>query len=154
MLFNLIFLSGACISFAAAVAVIWSVLNNPGWKDWMNLLVGVPFGGLVGVSCGAMVAGSVIHIFIPSYLEGNASFLQVRVWNTWEGVWQCFKRTDVKVPCKQLKGAAFSIGQGGQTQLFILHSSGLAFGTGWSGSRMRAIQLKERVIHWLSGLSN
>ena len=148
---DLVFLTTACLGLGTALAVVWTVTLNPSDRsEWVRLAIGLPLGAWVGMSCLAIVTANLAHAVLPSRLEGDPSRLRVRLWNTWEGVWRGFRRIERIVPRDQIEGIAFSIAQGGDTHLFILHSSGLSFGTGWRGSRDRATRHKEALLAWMA----
>jgi len=151
LILDLVFLGIGALGLGAAIVGVWSVLqSSTDWNAWVKLLLGLPLGGCVGTYCVASVLADLIHVVVPSRLEGDPTQLQVRVWRTWTSVWQAFRRTELRVPRHQVKGVAFSTSQGWETQLFILHSSGLAFATGWCGSRAQAMVLKEALLRWIA----
>jgi hypothetical protein len=115
------------------------------------MLVGFLVGILLATFCSASLLQRLLHSVVPARLEGDASALRVRVWNTWEGLGDGFRRTDVLVPRDQVMGVSLSIGQWGDSQLFLLHSSGLAIGTGWSGTHADAVRLSEPILRWTAG---
>ena len=141
----------ACFGYGAALMTILSVRQDPSsLPAWAALLVGLSLGGLVGTVCAASVIQLLLHAIIPARLEGDESRLRVRVWNTWDGLLSGFRRTDVMVPGNQIEGVAFLTGRGGDSQLFLLHSSGLTFGTGWSGTKADAMRISEPLVRWLA----
>lgn len=89
------------------------------------------------------------HELAPSRLDGDASSLRVHIWRTEERYRDNFRRTDVLVPRDQIAGVVFGRGQGGQVMLHVLHSSGLAFDTGWRGLPAEAPPLREALLRWL-----
>ena len=114
------------------------------------MLVGSPVGILLATSCCAFLLQQLLHFVVPARLEGDATALRVRVWNTWDGLADGFRRTDVLVPRDHITGVVLSTSQTGQSQLFLLHRSGLAFGTGWSGERADAVRLSGPIVRWVA----
>jgi hypothetical protein len=145
------FLVFACFGYWAALMTVFSVRQDPSsLPGWAALLVGLSLGGLVGTYCTAVLVQLLLHAIIPARLEGDESRLRVRVWNIWDGLLPGFRRTDVMVPRDQFAGVAFLTGRGGESQLFLLHSSGLTFGTGWSGTKADAMRISEPLLRWLA----
>jgi hypothetical protein len=114
------------------------------------MLVGSLVGVFLATSCSAFLLQQLLHFVVPARLEGDASALRVRVWNTRDGLAAGFRRTDVLVPRDQVVGVALSTGRWGDAQLFLLHRSGLAFGTGWSGPRADAVRLSGPIVRWVA----
>jgi len=129
--------------------IIWFLRHGTsGLLAWAALLVSLPLGLFWGTYCLAALLQHLFRRFLPSRLEADQSTLHVRVWNTWEGLVSGFRRTDATVPRDQIVGVTFHTDQGGNSQLFIAHASGLAFGTGWSGTREEATRLAQPILCW------
>jgi hypothetical protein len=142
-----------CMAYGAAWAALWNVIASPsGWLGWAALIVGVLLGGFVGTFALAGLMQSVLRSVFPTYLEldGNQHVVRMNAWNTWEGAMSGFRRVKAMLPYNQLEGFALLTGQGGESQFFLLHRSGLACGTGWSGTRPKATELGKSLMHRLS----
>ncbi len=138
------------LGYGAAAAGTWSFVHSPSSPlAWISVLVGLLLGGLVGSYCLAALAQLVLHAMVPATLEGNDAGLRMRVWHTWHNLLDGFRRTDVLVPRDQISGVGFMTGQGGETLLFLVHSSGRPFGTGWSGDKETAERLGGQLVDWL-----
>lgn len=120
------------------------------WSGQLLVLLGLAVCGWIGVSCLAHAVQLLLHAVSPSRLEGDRLRLRVRVWNTWGGLWSGFRRTNALFPREKLRGAALTAGQGGQSQLFVVHASGQAFGTGWSGDEDEGRRLATSFLRWLA----
>lgn len=122
--------------------------------SWAQLLMGLLL-AYVGFRCLLAVLASILRARSPARLDGDDDMLRLSLWDTWggEGLWAPVRRIELRVPRADLRGVALSEGQGGppDTQLFLLHRSGLALGTGWSGEAEEAQALGERVVGWLEG---
>jgi hypothetical protein len=130
---------------------VWSATQTPPSSAlaWVAVVVGLSLGALVGTYFIGALAQVLLHALVPSYVSRNGSMVRVRVWHTWHGLWQGFRRTDVLVHRAQLRGVEFMVGQGGETQVFVVHVSGQSFGTGWRGSRKSAVSLGEELLAWI-----
>jgi hypothetical protein len=134
---------------------IFAVYERPGALfSWVQLLMGLLL-SYVGLACLVVLLASILRAVSPSRLGGDDDTLRLSVWQTWggSGVWAPVRRVELRVPRADLRGVALSEGQGGpsDTQLFLLHRSGLALGTGWSGEAEEARALGERLVAWLEG---
>lgn len=120
--------------------------------SWGQLVLGLPL-WIVGPACLACVVAWTLHALSPARLDSDEGDLRLSVWRTWEGTWAALHRLELRVPRADLRGVALVHGQGGaaDTQLFLLHRSGLALGTGWSGSTAQARAHGARVVDWLEG---
>jgi hypothetical protein len=130
-----------------------AVLQRPtALSSWGQLVLGLPL-WIVGPACLACVVAWTLHARSPSRLVGDDHTLRLRVWRTWEGTWAALHRLEPQVPRADLHGVALVHGQGGatDTQLFLLHRSGLALGTGWSGTTEQARAHGAHVVAWLEG---
>ncbi|MDO9020031.1 MAG: hypothetical protein Q8S73_12060 [Deltaproteobacteria bacterium] len=114
------------------------------------MLVGSLVGILLATSCSAFLLQQLLHFVVPARLEGDAAALRVRVWNTRDGLAAGFRRTDVLVPRDQVVGVALSARQCGDSEILLLHRSGLAFSTGWSGPRADAVRLSGPIVRWVA----
>jgi len=143
----------ACFCASAILAYIWLISREPRRLDnWGWLAIVLVVGGAAGTGCAIVVVKSLLQWLKPTYLESDGTRLRIRAWNTWHGGWRP-RRTDASVSVGDVQGVAIKAGQGGwsfDTQLFLVHSSGLLIGTGWSGSKGRSIRLGENLLVWLS----
>lgn len=128
---------------------IWALRHDAsGFLGWATLLVSLPLALLVGTHGLAALLQQLCRQFSPSRLEADDSNLRVRIWNTTGGLVSGFRRTDATVPRADVVGVALYTGQGGASQLFIAHASGLAFATGWSGTKEEATRLAQPILRW------
>jgi len=145
-----IFLPFAVLGVGAAVAPVLVLAQDPGsgWA-WVSLAAGLPLGGYVGAMFVCAIVQEVLRTFVPTRLDGEATCLRVRAWHTWFGIWDGFRRTDVRVPRAEVTGIGLWTGQGGERQVCVRHASGLALGTGWGGRREDAIRQVEPLLAWI-----
>lgn len=138
------------LGFGAAVFALLGLLQAPtsAWA-WLEAVIGVGLGGWVGIYCSAWLLQLIVHAVIPGRLEGDSNGLRVRVWITWKGLWEGFRRTDVSISREHIRGVDFTTGQGGQLLLFISHESGKRFSAGWSGSLAEGTSLVQPLLHWI-----
>lgn len=140
----------ATLAFSAALGGVWSLVHEPtSVLAWASAFVGVGLGGFVGTMCLASLATQLLHAALPGYLEGSESQLRVRTWTSQEGRMMTFHRTDVVIPRDQLEDVGFINGQSGEPMLFLVHSSGHSFGTGWSGTKDTAAALAAQLSSWV-----
>ncbi len=146
---TLVFLSFTTLGLAALVGGLYSVNRSPEQAlSWLSAAVGLSLGGwMAAFGLGAIVQ-SVLHWRVPGTLIADPETLQVRVWHTWSGLWEGFRRTHTSIPRAQITGAALSQAQSGSWMVFIEHSSGIAFGTGWEASREAATDLAQQIAGW------
>lgn len=134
--------------YGAALILVFDLAHGPGPARCLTSLGGLLLALWIGTFCAGCLVQGLLLLAVPSRLGGDESALRVRVWNTWEGLASAFRRTDVRVPREHLTGVLLGTAQNGDSQLFLLHASGLAFGTGWRGTRERALTLGEAVDRW------
>ena len=138
----------------AALVAVGVVYRGPAaWTDWAKFGVGVLLGGSVGTFCAAVVLRGFLRALVPARLEDAGSTLRLKVWTDLGSMRYFFRRTDVAAPWEELKGVAIRAGQGGwdvNTQLVVIHSSGLTFGTGWFGRKSVALQHGARLASWIN----
>jgi hypothetical protein len=133
-----------------AADAIWSLHDGKaGLLGWAALLVSFPLALLVGTSCSAMLLQEALHGLFPARLHIDESHLRMSAWITWEGLLSGFRRINVTVPRCELTGVMLSLSQGGHSQLFLVHSCGLAFATGWSGTRETALRFGNEILRCL-----
>jgi len=112
-----------------------------GWFGWTAAVVGVLLGCILVVPGVTWLVQMLLHAAIPGRLDHTSDGLRVRVWTTWKGLWDGFRRIDVTIPAQDFAGVMFGVSQGRQTSLFVAHASGLALSTGWEGPRPQALAL-------------
>ena len=122
----------------------WGVLALP-----FGLLVSLPLGVLVGTWSAAVLARAGLGLLVPSRLDGDSTALRLRVWKTWRGLASGFVRTQATIPRERILGVAFGRGQGGHSQLFLVHQSGYHFYAGFTGDRQRLEELGISIEQWL-----
>jgi hypothetical protein len=131
----------------AAGSAAWDAL--PAGSDLVLLLLVVPVGAWITVCCAACVLDCALQAAIPSRVDGDDVHLRVRVWRRWTGILDGLRRTDVCIPRDRIAGAGLREDPLGQSQLFVLHASGYAFGTGWRGTEQEGRRLAQSVARWL-----
>lgn len=141
---------GSC-GYGASLAVVSAIVHHSeSLFAWLGLIMALPLGLFLGTYCFGAIFRIFLHAIMPSKLVGEEHTLKLRVWNTWGGLWDGFRQVKADVPRNQLTGVVFSRGQGGDWQLFILHSSGLALGTGWSGrTKTDALNMSVSLLTWI-----
>jgi hypothetical protein len=143
----------AAVDYGAA-GVLWASrdgTSGPGARA--RMLVGLGLALLVACFCTLCLAQLALHFLLPARLDGDESSLRVRLWNTWEGLLAGFRRIDVTVPREEVAGVVTTAGQGGDAQLFLVHRSGIAFGTGCSRAGADANRLGAPIARWLASPS-
>lgn len=139
------------LGYSAAFVVGSSVFHHSeSLFAWLGLIMALPLGLFIGTCCFAAIFHFFVHATMPSRLVADERRLKFCVWNTWGGLWDGFRRVKSILPRNQLAGIAFSRGQGGDWQLFVLHSSGPALGTGWSGrTKQDALNMSHSLLRWI-----
>ena len=135
-------------AFAAPFSPSWH-LPAPG-LTWAMRLVAFPITGGLGVCVLLASAGELLHALSPSRLEVDGPHLRVRVWNTWSSLWRAFRRTDARIPRDEVRWVGLGPGQTERAEIFVVHASGHAFWTGWSGAREEGERLAAQVSAWLA----
>lgn len=132
----------------AAGSAAWDAL--PAGSDLVLLLLVVPVGAWITVWCVACIVECALHTALPSRVDGDTRDLRVRVWRRWTGALEGLGRTDVRIPREEILGVGLQRGPLGQAELFVLHASGYAFGTGWRGSEEDGRRLALPIARWVT----
>lgn len=145
-------LAFASLALSSAYVAVLPVADWPAsWMVRVLLFCGAAVGVTVGASCVAFVMQALLQAVVPSRVVGDAAALRVEVWRTWSGLWEGFLRTSASVPRSEIRGVGYSRGQGGETQVFVLHRSGHAIGTGYGGGEEEARRVGAAIVGWASG---
>lgn len=123
------------LGFVTAGSSFWSLAA--GYPPTPPDFAGPVLGGWVGSFTGLFVIAQCLHWLFPPWMRVRGTTLELATWNTWQGLLEMFRRVRVALPLSQLVGVGLCQGQGGwehDTQLFLIHRSGLGMGTGWSSS--------------------
>lgn len=132
---------------AAPLSPRWQ-MPDPG-LTWAMRVVAVLIVGGFGLHFLLASLAALLPVLSPSRLEIDGPHLRVRVWNNWSSLRAAFRRTDTRVPRGDVRWVGLGAGQAGQALLFVVHASGRAFGTGWSGSPEEGKLLAARLAAWL-----
>jgi len=145
-----VLLSFAVLGYGAAMVGLASIWIQPmALIAWVSAIIGVSLGGWVGSTTLAIVLLDVLRLARPSSLDFRGDELRVRVWRTWGGLWEAFRRTDVDLRRDQVIGVSLGLTQGMQTQLYLVHQSGHEIGLGWHGSREDALLYAQPILRWI-----
>lgn len=143
--------AGAILGFGAALAALLNLFEAPSSvRAWVQAAIGLSLGGWVGTGSVVLVVSVFLHACSPSRLVGERDALNIRVWNTWQGTFERLKRVRRSIPREHIEGVGWTTGQGGQSQLFIVHSSGKCFATGWDGTAEEAERLSQPLLQWIA----
>ncbi|MBI5596450.1 MAG: hypothetical protein HY928_10215 [Elusimicrobia bacterium] len=135
-------------SFALLVALRGPSWGPWRWADWLRLALGLLVGGGVLYMVVVSLGYDLLEAAFPSYLLAGPDSLRVRVRrSSGNGLpsWSC---TDLSVPRSDVKGVRLWSGQY-EWVLFVVHSSGLAFSTGWHGALEDGMRIGKRLAEWV-----
>lgn len=145
-------LTFAAFGWSSAFVAVLPVADWPSsWVARALLFCGAAVGAIVGASCLAHVIQVLLQVVVPSRIEGDADAMRIAVWRTWSGLWEGFLRAKARIARGEVRGVGFSRGQGGETQVFVLHRSGHAIGTGFGGSEEEAKRVGDAIVEWAAG---
>ncbi len=140
-------LCGTAVGFGIAAWIAHAATT--GITALPMVLVSLPLSILVGAFCGACLLGNALRSLAPARIELGETHMRLRLWRSWGGLGAGFRRTTVTLARGEIARVELHMGQGGQSQIFLKHASGLSLGTGWSGSDEEAARLCGPILSWL-----
>ncbi len=140
----------AASALGAAIVIASSRHIYSGFFEVALALLAFPVSLWVGSFMLIWASQAILQRLVPSRLEFDDSSLRVRLWRDGPGTFARFLRTDVRVPREHISGAILTLDQGGHSRLRLVHLSGIAFDTGWSGAAADAHRLGATILRQLA----
>jgi hypothetical protein len=136
----------------AAVGVIVGLGPSQSWLgNVVGYLVALPLGLAVGIFCIAGLTQLVLHRMVPTHLVGTDAALRLRMWQTWDGIREGFRRIDVSISRADIRTVYLSRTQGERWQLFLGHVRGPGFYAGFTGELAQVEEYGALIRSWLDG---
>lgn len=140
----------AVFVIGSAVVIASSRHIYSGFFEVALALLAFPVSLWVGFFMIIWTLQAILQRLVPSRLEFDESSLRVRIWRDGPRTFARFLRTDVRIPREHIKGAVLTLDQAGHSCLRLVHLSGVAFDTGWSGPTSDAQRLGTTILRQLS----
>jgi hypothetical protein len=127
---------------AAALAADTAVPERQAWSALLACAL------LFGAYPFAIVLRALVQGRWPARLSVSDGGIRVELWRNWGGLSSGFGRARVTFVRGRILGVELHPEPDGRRQLLLVHASGLALVTGWSGGTAHASALAASLLGW------